>query len=656
MFYLADVAKILLVALALIGVSWWNADTRRTLLENTVLNAGALLGATGLEIAVTGLFFGWHFPLWVHAAMVIAIYALLPIGAPLREKPQIFKSQAQAALKGVLPLRGLDLVLALYLTFVCALTLVLCLAPPSGNDYDSLVYHLTAPARYLMDGRISELAYDHHSYFPFATEMLFALGLQAGGAVFAKLFHWMMLPLCCGILIAIGQRHFSIRVGLLMAVIFASLPLAASQATISYIDLALSAWVLLATLCFANWLSPPHQKSRDGRWLLWCGVMCGFALGTKYLGALFFIGFGVWALAAMIRDKQFRIKPLLAFGFSAIAIGGIWYIRNWMWTGNPVFPFAYEIFGGKGWTREMASAYTISQMEYGYGRSILDALWLPWRVAMAPLNGRQPFWPFSREMVAFGSGGTSGLFEVNVLEMAVSTFVGPILLAFGLPVIFIKGKPIVVGLALWTFLLFSIFWFATGQYLRYALPAFALLCIPCGWGAQKYLTRSTPLRACAGLCLALWCLFTLALLWNNARISWAVILGVETPRSYLTRTFSAYPISESISQNLPRESVIALYGEPRGFYLDRKYFLADSLHNRLIDETKIRSAKDWIAALRENGATHVLWNSVPERNGGVGAPPPQMAQAESQNLLRLVAESRGYRFYEIVVPKDGSAP
>jgi len=375
--------------------------------------------------------------------------------------------------------------------------------------------------------------------------------------------------------------------------------------------------------------------------------MCGFALGTKYLGALFFIGFGVWALAAMIRDKQFRFKPLAAFTISALAIGGIWYIRNWMWTGNPVFPFAYEIFGGKGWTKEMASAYTISQLEYGYGRSALDALWLPWRVAMAPLNGRQPFWPFSQNMIPFGGGGTSGLFEVNVLEMALSSFVGPLLLAFGLPLIFMRRKPVVLGLALWMFLLFAIFWFATGQYLRYALPAFALLCIPCGWGAQKYLTRSIPLRACAGLFLALWCAFTPALLWSNARISWAVILGVETPRDYLARTFSAFPISESISQNLPRESVVAVYGEPRGYYLDRRYFLADALHNRLVDESKIRTPLDWIKALRANGATHVLWNSVPQRNGGVGGPPSQLAKAQADGSIRLRAESRGYQLFEL---------
>ncbi len=93
-----------------------------------------------------------------------------------------------------------------------------------------------------------------------------------------------------------------------------------------------------------------------------------------------------------------------------------------------------------------------------------------------------------------------------------------------------------------------------------------------------------------------------------------------------------------------------------GFTSTANTFFADMLHNRLVDETKIRTAKDWIKALRANGATHVLWNSIPERNGGAGGPPLQLLPAESENLPRLISESRGYRIYEITASDTGITP
>ncbi len=154
------------------------------------------------------------------------------------------------------------------------------------------MYHLAAPAQYLRHGKIVELPYDHHTYFPFTMEMLFLWGMAMKGPVLAKLFHWLMLPLSCGALIAIGKRHFSRRVGLFAAALFASIPLVQAEASTAYIDLGLTAFTLLAYLCFLNW-----KTTGEKSWLLWCGAFCGFCLGTKYLGALTFGWLGFWVSA-----------------------------------------------------------------------------------------------------------------------------------------------------------------------------------------------------------------------------------------------------------------------------------------------------------------------------------------------------------------------
>jgi hypothetical protein len=210
--FLADAAFILLVGAALLLVSWWKANSKRTLLENSVLGIGAILGMAGSSVALFAHLGSFSFGLWP-----LLLFLLLPIRIPFTEKFRYLHSQARLAVTKVLSLRGVDLILFLYLLFTFLLTFLLTLAPPNANDYDSLVYHLAAPQRYLDIGRIVELPYDHHSYFPFLTEMLFALGLQWKGPVLAKLFHWLMLPLCCMTLIAMGSRHFSRRAGLVAA-------------------------------------------------------------------------------------------------------------------------------------------------------------------------------------------------------------------------------------------------------------------------------------------------------------------------------------------------------------------------------------------------------------------------------------------------------
>jgi hypothetical protein len=651
MYYLSDAASIILIFAALVLWSWAVGSQRCSTLENTVIGVGFALGAAGTLIALFGSLghFGLGFAslLWVPLAWLSRSQS--------RSFPAI-KSRASHALRGLRGLRSVDLWLFVFLLLACALTLCLSLAPPNANDYDSLVYHLAAPQRYIDTGRVIELPYDHHSYFPFLTEMLFALGLAWKGPVLAKLFHWLMLPLCCATLTAIGQRHFSLRAGLLAAALFASLPIVLIEATTAYVDLSLCAFILLAFMCFLNW-----QRQRDNFWLLWSGVFCGFALGVKYSGAIFFLWLLAWASTLLLnqiratgrRPKLLGFKasaksyvkywrPLISFVFLALLIGGGWYLRNFLWTGNPVYPFAYGIFGGKGWTLEMAKAYSQDQSAFGFGRGLIDFLLAPWRVAMAPLNFGQPFWPVYNTPVVNNSVGR---FEVpgHVLQ----TFIGPTLLAFGLPLIFIRRKPAAVGFLLWTFAAMWVFWFLTSQQLRYLLPSLALLCVCCGWFIDRLGTRSKFLVWISRIALSAWLMFaSIHTIWRMREVL-PLVAGFDQPEYFLTRTFAGYDAMKWASINAPGNSVFAVYGEPRCFYLRRPYFWADDAHNNLIDYSAIRSDQQLVESLQKRGATNIVLNTEPQRNGGFGGAPPFLDEAERNGLINVLYEARGYRVYQI---------
>jgi len=278
-------------------------------------------------------------------------------------------------------------------------------------------------------------------------------------------------------------------------------------------------------------------------------------------------------------------------------------------------------------------------------------LWLPWRLSMAPLNFGRPFWPLSQVVL---DNGASGAFDMSVGDVLVQTVIGPLLLAFGAPLVFVRRKPVVIGLVMWNFAFCFVFWAATGQYLRYLVPPFALLCLACGWGVEKYLKRSAILKWTTALTLAVWLACGLVMTLWHARSSLPVISGQQTPDAYLSRTFPAYDALHWASLNTSANARFAVYGEPRCFYLRRDYFWADDIHNNLIDYSQVKTGDDFVRELRRLGATHLLWSANAGRTGGAGGPPPQIEVAIEQKLLIPLFEAKGFRIFQIAKSSEAT--
>lgn len=221
--------------------------------------------------------------------------------------------------------------------------------PPFG--WDSLNYHFTFPVEWLKQANLQnpitindDLA---PSYYPINGSLVYL---------------WLILPLKNVFLADLGQIPFFIisflavygicrRIGITSeysfyaAGLFAITPNYFKQMEIAYVDVMVCAW-FLAGVCFL--LAFYYQgKIKDA---ILFTISLGLLIGTKTLalpyGAVLLIAF---TLIFLRRCKSFGLKNTLFFVFILsvlIAVfGGYGYIRNYLQTGNPVYPMKVDFLG-----------------------------------------------------------------------------------------------------------------------------------------------------------------------------------------------------------------------------------------------------------------------------------------------------------------------
>jgi hypothetical protein len=205
------------------------------------------------------------------------------------------------------------------------------------NGYDVVEYHLQVPREWYEAGRIIPLHHNVFSYFPFNVEMqyLLAMWLHGGsrgpwaGMYLAQLMHtaicgvaaWAVYGLAGG-----GKR------GIVAGLITAAIPWTGLLAAVSYND----GGTLLFGILAIGWAI----RGRGWREFLIAGAMAGFAMGTK----LSVVPLLLAAPVVICAGKKYLVGCVLYLAMGLLVLSP-WLIRNWQWTGNPVFPEAMSVFG-----------------------------------------------------------------------------------------------------------------------------------------------------------------------------------------------------------------------------------------------------------------------------------------------------------------------
>ena len=507
--------------------------------------------------------------------------------------------------------RYLPLFAAVALGLLGLLTFIAAVAPPGALEWDSLSYHLADPKTYLQDGRISYLPWDHHSNFPFTLEMLYLLMLGLGSVGAAKLCHWLCGVLLIASVYTFAKRHITPaetgrRVGIVATLIVATTPIVLWEASVAYVDLATALFIwlsLYALMNAAQAVRPEGEAPQTGDsvpWLVVSALMMGFALGTKMTVLAFWgmllLGILGWHYLTTRRWAKETLPHAALWGGIALLIGAPWYIKTLIYTGNPVYPFFYNLFGGKYWNAQNAADYAANQGMFGFAKTPVNLLLGPWQVTTETL-------------------AATAAHRQYVYTEYQPFILSPTLLALVFATPFLLGSRRLSAASRYLGLFAAgvfVFWFFLMQQTRYLIPAVPALAVI---GAEGVVVAWEQRRRLIGSFGA--SLLVLSLLWA-AYIEGSMMTVRALPMVLGAQTMDEYVIHEQgglgaallwINRNTPPDGKVALFDEVRGYYLDRPYVWATPNHAYgLLPWNTYKDVDDWLADFKKRGYTTLLVN------------------------------------------------
>lgn len=265
--------------------------------------------------------------------------------------------------------------LVITISCICLLAWV----PPVSRD--ALIHHLAIPKLYLQQGGIVEIPGLNFSYYPMNLDLLYLIPLSAGNDILPKYIHWLFGLLTAGMIYRYLDSRLGRAYGLFGSLFFLSIPIIVKLSITAYVDLGLIFFTTASLLLLFRWA----EKSYQLRHLVLAGFCCGLAVGTKYNGLISLLLLSAFTPLLYFRTTSSKPDNIKGVGYSAVfilvalAVAAPWFIRNYMWTGNPVYPLFNTLFnpenlqsGGR------VDIFTLRRLAFNEGP--LQMLLLPVRV------------------------------------------------------------------------------------------------------------------------------------------------------------------------------------------------------------------------------------------------------------------------------------
>ncbi|MEA2397188.1 MAG: hypothetical protein QOK25_744 [Thermoleophilaceae bacterium] len=375
---------------------------------------------------------------------------------------------------------------------------------------DALSFHLPDVASWIQDHSI----WSNNEFIPrFPTGtypsngdvMFLAAVLPFHNDAFVRLVD---LPFLALTGVAVYALALELRAPRAVAILFAA-ALLSIRAVMSFaVDQIVPDVVLLATLAAGALFLVRHLRTSRTSDLVLGGVGLGIAFGTKWYGVSVVAAvLASWALVSLLarRGRGVVARQGLALLGLVAAFGGVWFVRNWVVTGNPLFPVKVQLAG----VTIFDAPRNVLLERYGY--SIFDRLgqWSVFRHSIVP-DWRVALGAPAALIGALALAGLVVVARKRARDRLVSLRVG----FLGLSTLLVAAVYIVTPATAQGFAS-GPFRGLTGGNSRYVVPAFVLGAPAAAWLTAR-LGRLRPLAEVAALLAVIDGLrVTFALSWSS---------------------------------------------------------------------------------------------------------------------------------------------
>jgi hypothetical protein len=341
--------------------------------------------------------------------------------------------------------------------------------------------------------------------------------------------------------------------------------------------MAWATYEFLALYAFLLWLS-----KRQRALLILAGILTGLAMGSKYLalGSFAILGLGVlWISKEKWKDS---IGNAVLFGGAACLVSFPWYLKNWVWTGSPVYPL---YFGGVGWTDNRVDWLMTFLNSFGTGHDIWDYLLLPWNIYAQHLR--------------FGT-------FIGNLEMP------SLLLPFALLCFWKRSSKEITALGILTLLRCGV-WILGSHQTRFLLPIFPQMALLTTVGLLLLVEHPVFKRSgriltqgLVGGVVSASLVYSIMFLVGVS--PHRVVFGFESKDTFLRRRVADYPAKVFQQEALSPEARVLMMWDGQGYYCDERC-LSDTEHSRW---TRLATSSGGVIPLASRlhamGVTHLLFS------------------------------------------------
>ncbi len=236
---------------------------------------------------------------------------------------------------------------------IAFLSLANLLAPEMS--WDAMTYQLILPKFYLLNHGFYPALGMVPAHYPSLGQMFFSWGSLWGNDSLARSFCFLAHVGTALALVALGTRLKNEKTGWFAAIFYWAFPYLNIFSTRGYVDLFVGFYAVLGLGALILWVdgsrgdssTPQKQTVKVFGFLGAWALSAIFAL--KYNAISFWLA-GATILLTSSSKNQKQSKVWLGLAIVPVFFFGVWGLKSWIYTGNPVFPYLSNLFTTFGWS------------------------------------------------------------------------------------------------------------------------------------------------------------------------------------------------------------------------------------------------------------------------------------------------------------------